>query len=77
MAFHIPSYRLGEQQSRGAAPSLQIDAPPAAFGAAGAQHLQEAAVTSNGAPTGCGSSRRPNARPTSAPSPTRLASSSC
>jgi hypothetical protein len=45
MAFNIPSYRLGEQQSRGAAPSLQIDAPPAAFGAAGAQHLLQAGET--------------------------------
>jgi hypothetical protein len=41
MAFHIPSYRLGEQQSRGAAPYLQVDASAAAFGSAGAQHLQE------------------------------------
>lgn len=37
-----PSYRLGEQQPRGAAPSLQIDAPAAAFGATGAQHLLQA-----------------------------------
>jgi hypothetical protein len=41
MAFTIPSYRLGEQQPRGAAPYLQVDAPAGAFGATGAQHLQE------------------------------------
>jgi hypothetical protein len=43
--FLIPEYRLGQQQQRGAAPGLSIEAPVGAFGGIGAQQLVQAGQT--------------------------------